>query len=81
MSKNEWQVDNLTPRQREVVVGVYHGLTSREIGKKLGISVRTVEVHRYQASERLGTRNIAGLFRIVSQEKRHIQAKYPELDI
>ena len=46
----------LTPREREVAACLMDGLTSKEIGKLLGISHRTVEIYRarlmrkYQAS-------------------------------
>ncbi|HEY2256553.1 MAG TPA: LuxR C-terminal-related transcriptional regulator [Variovorax sp.] len=36
----------LTPREREVAAQVIHGLTSKEVGRALGISHRTVELHR-----------------------------------
>jgi len=36
----------LTPREREVAAQVMRGLTSKEIGKSLAISHRTVEIHR-----------------------------------
>ncbi|VWX62799.1 PAS domain S-box-containing protein [Burkholderiales bacterium 8X] len=36
----------LTPREREVAAQVMRGLTSKEIGRTLGISHRTVEIHR-----------------------------------
>jgi len=36
----------LTPREREVAAQVMRGLTSKEIGKALAISHRTVEIHR-----------------------------------
>lgn len=38
--------DHLTPREREVAAQVMRGLTSKEIGKALAISHRTVEIHR-----------------------------------
>ena len=37
---------DLTPREREVAAHVMQGLTSKEIGKALDISHRTVEIHR-----------------------------------
>jgi DNA-binding CsgD family transcriptional regulator len=46
----------LTPREREVAALLMDGLTSKQIGKVLAISHRTVEIHRarlmrkYQAS-------------------------------
>jgi PAS domain S-box-containing protein len=36
----------LTPREREVAACLMEGLTSKQIGKTLGISHRTVEIHR-----------------------------------
>ena len=36
----------LTPREREVAALLMDGLTSKEIGKALAISHRTVEIHR-----------------------------------
>ena len=37
---------HLTPREREVAAQLMQGLTSKQIGKQLGISHRTVELHR-----------------------------------
>jgi len=37
---------DLTAREREVAAQLLHGLTSKEIGRVLGISHRTVELHR-----------------------------------
>src|SRR5919198_5501002 len=53
----------LTPRHREVLVLIVRGLTSREIAVELGISRRTVEVHRTNIMRRLGARNVSDLFR------------------
>jgi DNA-binding CsgD family transcriptional regulator len=36
----------LTPREREVAASLLDGLTSKEIGKLLAISHRTVEIYR-----------------------------------
>ena len=53
----------LTPRHREVLVLIVRGMTSREIAVELGISRRTVEVHRTNIMRRLGARNVSDLFR------------------
>ncbi len=37
---------SLTPREREVAACLMDGMTSKQIGKQLGISPRTVEIHR-----------------------------------
>lgn len=49
-------VGPLTPREREVVVLIAAGRTTREIGDALGISVKTVETHRQRIMEKLGCR-------------------------
>lgn len=53
----------LTPRQKEILRLVAQGLTNREIAGHLDISVRTVEVHRFNLMRRLRVRNVAQLFR------------------
>ncbi|RMH03420.1 MAG: DNA-binding response regulator [Nitrospirae bacterium] len=53
----------LTARQKEILRLVAQGLTNREIGEHLGISVRTVEVHRFNLMRRLRVRNVAQLLR------------------
>jgi DNA-binding NarL/FixJ family response regulator len=54
---------SLSPRQRQVLALVAQGLTNREIGAKLGISVRTVEVHRFSLMRRVRASNVAQLLR------------------
>jgi DNA-binding NarL/FixJ family response regulator len=55
--------DALTGRQREVLVLIAEGLTTKAMANRLGISVKTVETHRAQLMERLGIFDIAGLVR------------------
>ena len=54
---------SLTARQKEILSLVTQGFTNREIGEKLDISVRTVEVHRFNLMRRLRVRNVAQLLR------------------
>ena len=54
---------DITPRQREILRMVAMGHTNREIGESLKISVRTVEVHRFNLMRRLHVRNVAQLLR------------------
>jgi DNA-binding NarL/FixJ family response regulator len=54
----------LTDRQREIVQLVAKGLTAKEIASVLGLSVRTIEFHKYRAMETLGASNVAELVRI-----------------
>jgi PAS domain S-box-containing protein len=51
----------LTPREREITGHVVSGRTSREIAEILGISRRTVEVHRARLLAKLSARNAAEL--------------------
>jgi len=53
----------LTPRQKVILRLVAQGLTNREIANHLDISVRTVEVHRFNLMRRLKVRNVAQLLR------------------
>jgi PAS domain S-box-containing protein len=57
-------VARLTPREREVLVGLVEGGTNKTIGLKMGISPRTVELHRAQVMNRLNASNLAELLQI-----------------
>ena len=48
------KVNQLTRREREVLVGVADGLSNRLIGNKLSISPRTVEIHRANMLTKMG---------------------------
>ena len=48
------QVDELTPREREVVELVAAGATNREIGKRLGVAERTARTHVSNVLAKLG---------------------------
>ena len=51
----------LTGREREVAIRTCRGLTSKEIGKELALSYRTIEVYRARLLEKAGARNLAEL--------------------
>ena len=57
------KLERLTAREREVLEHAARGLHAKEIGAALGISARTVEVHKTRIMEKLGVRNIAELVR------------------
>lgn len=59
----EIELGPLTPRQRDILRLVSIGHTNREIATVLQISVRTVEVHRFNLMRRLNVRNVAQLLR------------------
>lgn len=51
----------LTPRERQIIQRLMQGLTSKEIGRQLAISPRTVEEHRARLLAKFDVRNVAGL--------------------
>jgi len=57
------QASQITPRQSQILKMVAMGHTNREIAVSLKISVRTVEVHRFNLMRRLNARNVAQLLR------------------
>jgi len=59
------KLDQLTGREREVLVRVAKGRTNREIAEEFGISPRTVETHRERVMAKLRIRTVAGLTRFV----------------
>jgi protein AroM len=55
----------LTPRERQVLAGVLDGEANKLIGRRLGISHRTVEIHRARAMGKLEAASPAELIRRV----------------
>lgn len=67
-------VEMLTPREREVLNLVSGGQSNKEAGRLLGISPRTIEVHRARIMEKLGAKNAADLVRIVMSASEEPEA-------
>jgi FixJ family two-component response regulator len=59
----------LTVRERDVLSQIARGASNKEAGRRLGISPRTVEVHRARIMTKLGARNAADLMRIVLSQR------------
>ena len=55
----------LTGREHEVLAELASGASSKEAGRKLGISPRTVDVHRARIKEKLHVRRSVDLVRLV----------------
>jgi len=54
---------SLTPREREVLELAATGLHAKQIAAALGISARTVEIHKQHIMEKVEVRNVAELVR------------------
>lgn len=60
--------DVLTPREKEVLIGIATGETNKQIAARFGISHRTVETHRESLMAKLDIRTVAGLTKLALEE-------------
>ena len=66
----------LTDREREVMALTVQGLSSKLIAKELGISHRTVELHRSRVLEKLGVHTMAEVIRLAFLERPQIRREH-----
>jgi two-component system, LuxR family, response regulator FixJ len=59
------RLDSLTPREREVLDLVTSGKANKVMAADLGLSQRTVEIHRARVMEKMGASSVAQLVRMV----------------
>jgi DNA-binding NarL/FixJ family response regulator len=59
-------LDKLSRREREILQLIVGGLTSAEIGRRLHISVKTIDTHRSNMYRKLGLRNTVDLVRFAT---------------
>lgn len=57
----EERADELSAREKDILVAVAGGATNKEIADRLNISIHTVVTHRKNISRKLGIRTISGL--------------------
>jgi DNA-binding CsgD family transcriptional regulator len=57
--------EELTHREKAVLAQIIQGGSSKEIGRELGISPRTIEYHRANIMTKIGAKNVADLVRIM----------------
>ncbi len=69
---NAAAIEKLTPRERQVLELVVAGKLNKTIADVLGISIKTVELHRSNLMQKLGARNVAEVIRIaLGHEQPH----------
>ena len=61
-------VSELTARQREVLQLIAEGLSTKEIAKELGISLKTAQTHRANVMDRVGVHKVSSLVRLAIRE-------------
>ncbi len=59
---------SLTPREREVMDLVVEGLSNKAIANSLGLSAKTVEVHRAKVMEKMHARSLSDLVKMAMQD-------------
>jgi DNA-binding NarL/FixJ family response regulator len=62
-SREATPLEMLTPRQREILQLVTEGHSTKDIARRLDLSVKTVEAHRSILMQRLDIHDVAGLAR------------------
>jgi two-component system invasion response regulator UvrY len=62
-------LNSLSAREMDIISHVRKGLSSKEIAALLAISVKTVEVHRYNILKKLNLKNVAALVNYVNNSQ------------
>jgi len=58
---------SLTPREREVMALVVSGLLNKQVGQQLGVTEKTVKVHRAQVMAKMKADSLAALVRMAAR--------------
>ena len=61
------RMEQLTPREYEILQYLITGMLNKQIAFKLGIAEKTVKIHRSRVFEKLGTRSVAELIRMAEK--------------
>jgi len=61
------KIETLTSREREVMGFITDGLLTKQIANKLGISIKTVEVHRSSLYKKFGVNSFTALVQMLRQ--------------
>ena len=66
-SEVDERLSRLTPRERQVCDLVIKGLLNKQIGSELGMTEKTVKVHRGQVMRKLEVHSVAALVRLLAE--------------
>ena len=58
----------LSQRELDIIKLLKEGNSSKEIAEKLFLSVRTIDVHRYNILKKLKLKNVTALINLVNEE-------------
>ena len=64
------RIDRLTPREKEVMNLVVEGHSNKGIAKELGVSIKTVEVHRGNLMMKMEAQSLSELVRLVMSQQQ-----------
>ena len=65
-TSQESDINNLSKREIEIAKLIKEGMSSKEVASQLSISLKTVEVHRYNILKKLHLKNTAALVNFVN---------------
>lgn len=68
------RVDSLTDREQEVLWGLVAGEPNKVLAYQLGVSIRTIEMHRSNMMAKLGVHSLAAAVRIAFTSGRSLEA-------
>ena len=68
------RLESLTPREREVLTLVTSGKPNKIMAADLGVSQRTIEIHRARVMEKMGASSLAQLVRMIMDLGEHSAA-------
>lgn len=62
-------LESLSKREIDIIGYIKQGLSSKEIADQISISVKTVEVHRYNILKKLGLKNVAAMVNFINNSQ------------